>query len=169
MAFSTGNFFPSEQCVVCYELTTQKLPCPTCRDKDIYCCLSCVERSVRESSESCQTGLCFVCRDQQLDVRIDVHSLDPNTQLEVQSSHRLQNRKYECCKCFIKFLLGFCICYVVGGSLRWFNCPQCHRYIYYLSGYPDYFSETVLGNLITGLGFCIFLHMIKTCLRGQNR
>lgn len=165
MALSTGNFFPAEQCVVCYEITTQKLPCPTCRDKDIYCCLSCAERSVRESSESCQTGLCFVCRDQQLDVRIDVRSQAYREYRE----YRPQNRKYECCICFIQFLLGLCICHVVGGTLRWLHCPQCHRYIYYLSGYPDDYSETVLVNLITGLAFCIFLYLVKTCFRGQNR
>ena len=67
------------QCIVCFEPTSEKIPCENC---DEYCCAECVQTTVSTSSESCRTGICFVCRNRQLDdVVINVRN-ENNTEEE---------------------------------------------------------------------------------------
>ena len=142
------------QCVVCFDETSDKMPCKNCRA--CFCCEGCIEKTITTSSESCRTGKCFLCRDKNLDVVIPVITrpalLRPRPESVIQVRNNSEN-----CKTYLKrviaILLFIAFMYIAGATARWLNYNDDKSFLYYLRGSGTLSStfSTIMDNYLSGI------------------
>jgi hypothetical protein len=125
--------------------TSDRIPCASCSE---FCCEECVNKTITTSSESCRSGICFVCRNKSLDVVVH-NPVNP----EITPGQR---REHNGLKIFSGYILIFSIVYVCGAFARWFYGEN--TFVYFLGGAyneSDYIVLSIIYNLISG--GCVFL------------
>ena len=147
------------QCVVCFEQTSDKVPCENCSNE--FCCQSCIQTTISSSSESCRSGICFICRSKKLDVVIEVRN-DTDTDTD---DNRVNIK--DAILAIIQICIISNIIYFLGAFARWFFYYD-NTFLYYI-GYNEDFPGTVICNFTYGIACIIILKLIYKSCTSSNR
>ena len=166
---STDATNPSPEtgtCVICTTETADRMPCTNCKNE--FCCDNCIRTTVATSSVICRTGLCFLCRDQYLEVPRHPPLLGSN----VEDHYIPEEDAIKILFSTLCFIVYFCLIvfalYIAGGTAVFIYDGAAKNYTNYLFGYPENDKLDVLSNFFTGMFMLVVLVIFVSCCKSNR-